>query len=246
MSLWESIKDVGKDIVGGIGGAVVDVAGSFLGNELIGKPNAKDAYKQSRKASAEAFERSYGVYKTRYQDTMADMAAAGLNPILAAGSGGFTASGQPQMQAAQGYQAHNPQMNFANSARNLSDVQLKTAQKEETKKKIQLLRAKTLTELENIAKVKAEARNQYAQSRLAWNKFWVEYQKQSEVKSRKEVNIAQKQLLLQRAKILKAQLINFQKAAKVYNTPYIGQFLKWIETLIKTIIPISINLKGTM
>ena len=132
MSLWDSIKGIGSDILSGVGGAVVDIAGGFLGNELIGKPNADDAYKQSRQASAEAFERSYGAYKTRYQDTMSDMQAAGLNPILAAGSGGFTVSGQPSMQAAQGYQAPNPNTNFANSARNLAEVKLKKAQKVKT------------------------------------------------------------------------------------------------------------------
>ncbi len=100
MGLWETVKGVGGSVLGGL----VDVGMSWLGNEIIAKPNAERAYKDSKEASALSFERSYGAYKSRYQDTMKDMKAAGLNPILAASSG-FKPSSAPQAATAQAFQA---------------------------------------------------------------------------------------------------------------------------------------------
>lgn len=74
-------------IPGAIAGGLVDTGINWLTNKFISKPN-----------SARAFDASYDVYKTRYQDTMADMRAAGLNPILAAGSGGFNVGSPPEMK----------------------------------------------------------------------------------------------------------------------------------------------------
>lgn len=73
-----SILELAAPIIGSIGS-------TLLGN-VLGRQN-----------SAYAFDRSQESYNTRYQQTVADMRKAGLNPILAA-TGGFSVGGQPQMQ----------------------------------------------------------------------------------------------------------------------------------------------------
>lgn len=117
-------------IVGGIPGAIVGGAGDLLLNELIGKPNAQDAYEKSMAASANAYARSKEAYAERYQVTARDMKAAGLNPILAA-SGGFSVGNAPQMATAQSFQPHTPYGSSVGSA--LGYAQAEKTQ-EETKK----------------------------------------------------------------------------------------------------------------
>lgn len=110
MGFLDNVFKAVTNIPGKLVGSVLDLGSSLLGNELIGKPNAAEAYAQSEAAAARAFERSYNVYQRRYQDTMNDMKLAGLNPILAAGSGGFQVSGQPQMSTAQSFMPDYPHL----------------------------------------------------------------------------------------------------------------------------------------
>ncbi len=71
-----------KSLSEGISGAVAGLPGAYLKQSM------------DRSNSARAFESSMGAYKTRYQNTAADMRAAGLNPVLAA-SGGFNVGSAP-------------------------------------------------------------------------------------------------------------------------------------------------------
>lgn len=139
-----------KDLIGGIGKAVtgipgaliggaIDLGSSWLGSELIGKPNADDAFAQSKEASAEAFKRSYWAYKQRYQNTMKDMEKAGLNPILAASQGGFSVSGSPEMTAAKSFMPSYPEQSASSAYQmmtsgDLNKEKAKTEQTERRKK----------------------------------------------------------------------------------------------------------------
>ena len=99
MGLFTLAAGLLKNVVPIIG----DMASSAFG-DILGDDNAEKAYGQSKEASALQFEREYGAYKTRYQDTMADMEKAGLNPILAA-SGGFNVGSGPKASTAQAFQS---------------------------------------------------------------------------------------------------------------------------------------------
>jgi hypothetical protein len=130
MSFLDSVVDFVKPIASGL-------IGSYAQDRLINQPAADRAFNQSlhgqntayalsKQGAEDAFERTYGAYKTRYQDTVADMRAAGLNPILAA-SGGFNVGNAAISPAAQGfsaqsYKADQPSFNFAQSVRDLKQA----------------------------------------------------------------------------------------------------------------------------
>lgn len=125
-TLFKGAKSIGSSLLGGLGGAIGGIPGALLGgavdlganwltNEFIGQPNAEQAFENNLHASAQAFEKSKKLYSNRYQITMNDMRKAGLNPILAAGSGGFNVSGQPQMAKADSPMATMPQTSSAQS-----------------------------------------------------------------------------------------------------------------------------------
>lgn len=158
MGLWSSIKKIGSSVVKGISsvgkgllgsipgaliGGAVDLGSAYLGNKIISQPNADEAYAQSKEAAALAFQRSYDTYKRRYQDTMADMEAAGLNPILAAGSGGFNVGTGPQVSSAQGYMAQPVNISASSAYENMKSGELKTAQRGETEQNTKKIMAET-------------------------------------------------------------------------------------------------------
>jgi hypothetical protein len=155
-------------IVGDIAGDLLGSVGSAYGaNELINKPNAELAYEQSKEAATTAWERSkegastafmrelYSAqqahkrnliaYRQRFQTTMNDMRKAGLNPILAAGSGGFNVGQTPVAPMASAVAAR------AEKARGfkpdvpvdyLSTGREKTASAKESLENVYLIRAK--------------------------------------------------------------------------------------------------------
>lgn len=110
--------------LGKVGEGLLGTGGDYLSHQLIGKPAAEEAYAQSKAATALQYERQKEMYKHRYQWMMEDMRKAGLNPILAAGSAGFSTTGTPQISPAQSFQARSPYGAFATSARNMREASL--------------------------------------------------------------------------------------------------------------------------
>jgi len=145
--IGDALLSIPKKVVGG----VLDVGSSLLGDTLIGDPNSAKAYERSK----EAYEQQYSQYKRRYQDTMSDMKLAGLNPILAAGSGGFNVGGSPsftnvgQMPSYQPMLASSAYQSFKGGQ--LSEEQSKT----EDIKRLKLLQD-TKESLAKVAKIRAE------------------------------------------------------------------------------------------
>lgn len=150
MGFFDSVVKAVTSIPGKLVGSVLDIGSSLLGNELIGKPNAAEAYAQSENAAARAFDRSYGVYKTRYQDTMNDMKLAGLNPILAAGSGGFNVSGTPQMSTAQSFMPNYPQMLTSSAYQAMKSGELDEERRNTETKKQDKLAAEAKVALQRV------------------------------------------------------------------------------------------------
>lgn len=111
--MWQ---DIGKSAIGG----ALDLGFQYIGNQLIGKPNAKDAWERMKNAATVAYNRRMTAYKSRYQNTMEDMRAAGLNPILAA-SGGFQV-GQVTADIPQAPMAQVPNISATNSGLNMAQM----------------------------------------------------------------------------------------------------------------------------
>jgi len=89
----------------GGGGSGVGVGTAMLGSTAINiaanewmRGRAND---DARKAAQKAWQRSKHAQKHKYRWAMTDMKAAGLNPILAAGSSGFSIGSSAQAQQAQ-------------------------------------------------------------------------------------------------------------------------------------------------
>lgn len=252
MGLWSSIKKIGSSIgsglssvvssigsglgtaMGGIPGAIiggaVDLGANWLTNEFLGKPNAEDAFKNNLFASAQAFDRSYDAYKRRYQDTMADMRAAGLNPILAASSGGFNVSGQPTMAKAESPMATLPNTSSAQSFMNMQQAITEQSTRKEKLEKAANLYQDTLKKIEETALASAKTEQEITRTRVVLNQIelmsksiWTEIAKfQKTVQEGYESAERQKQIQAQTSLIrkeiskLKNQLYELEKGGQIY------------------------------
>lgn len=225
MGFFDTIKDIGSSIVKGvtsipgalIGGAI-DLGSSWLGNELIGKPNADDAYAQSQQATAQAFERSYGAYKRRYQDTMADMREAGLNPILAAGSGGFQVSGQPEMSSAQSFMPNYPQLASSSAyqsmqAGRLNDQKAQTEQVERVKKGQEALNIAQdrFKKFEETILLRSTNKKVVAEIYNVKQELWNKIAAFKETITKSYLNLSQTEVNQETVQVLKGQYQNIQK-----------------------------------
>lgn len=160
------IKPIASNILGNVGGQVI-------GNALVTQPNANTAFGQSQYATAQAYERSkeaasaawdrsYGAYKTRYQDTMNDMRLAGLNPILAA-SGGFNVGSSPNAPAAsvstaQAFKADQPTYNYSQSALDLSQKDKTEMETKKTEVEVRKVYADVLQTIANTIYTTAQSK----------------------------------------------------------------------------------------
>lgn len=127
MGFFDSIVDFGKDVLGGIGGAITDLPGALLGRGMD-MFSAKQAFDQSKEGSEYAFNRTAQEYAKRYQTTAKDLRQAGLNPILAA-TGGFSVGNAPVMAPPQSFNAPGHYMGGSSqSAKNVAETSQSEAQ----------------------------------------------------------------------------------------------------------------------
>lgn len=94
--IWDGISNGLSSMMGNAPSSALD----FLTKQYT----TQQANSQSEANTALAWQRSVDAYNSRYQNTMADMRKAGLNPILAA-SGGFNVGSAPQASTAQAFAA---------------------------------------------------------------------------------------------------------------------------------------------
>lgn len=259
MGLWDSIKSVGKSVASGIGGlfskgtattaggifggvpgaligGAVDLGFDWLNNEFLSKPNADNAFQNNLYASAQAFDRSYDAYKRRYQDTMADMKAAGLNPILAAGSGGFNVSGQPTMAKAESPMATLPNTSSAQSFGAMQQAQLAMEQsKTEEVKRVKLGQEareslqRTANERQKRGLIQAQEKEAIARTAQSWaNIQKIEKElKKIGAETQQSRQLARK--FGEEIKILKANYDILKKQSQWYYGAY-GDFIGWLKT----------------
>ena len=235
MGLFDFVKDIPFI------GTAVDLGTDWLKNEFINKPNAEAANKTAKEASALAWERSYGAYKSRYQDSMADMKQAGLNPILAAG--GISGS-PPQASSAQSFQAAQPSSSGTQAGVNIE-------KRKEIIKNRKLLVKKALTEIRKAAQSRAQQGLITAQEKMALKNVQkiVEetellLQKQMGTSAQTSLTEQQERYLMTRHKALKMTLKELEKTSLIYGAPA-GHILKFFELLIKSLTPKIISMGGS-
>lgn len=267
---WITSKEVKMSFFSGLlkafgtsgGSTAASLAGNYLSNELIGKPNAERAKEWAENASAVAFERSYDAYRRRYQDTTADMIKAGINPIMAA-SGGFSVGQSPNMTPPQVFPIQPPNIDVGSTAKNIADA-IKTSgvdtelTETEIRKKRQdikeswervynlrvtrgLVRQQEKTEFERTKTLE----NQFALLREQIDKTQREIKllnRQTD-KTREEYELLKnKRKLIQgqtaeiniKVKALREQIKKMIKINKVYENPG-GQLLAYIEQISKSL-----------
>lgn len=122
---------------------LMSLAGDSLANKLIGSREAEKASARSLHHATVMHNLGLDAYKKRYQWTMEDMRRAGLNPILAAASGGFNVSGVPTMGSPGAFQAHSP---YGTTAAGALDIE-----KAKTEEKTQMEKMENVRKLRNQA-----------------------------------------------------------------------------------------------
>jgi len=120
---------------------------SYFGNNML----AGQANESSAKAAAASYANNMKAFQRRYQDTVVDMRAAGLNPILAA-SGGFNVSGAPTMPMAQSFPGT---MSFGH---NLSSTAKDYQDVEQSKTEVQKKEVEINNIMQDTAKKKEEVK----------------------------------------------------------------------------------------
>lgn len=193
-----------SSIIGGGISSALSLGSKYLEKKFISDPQAEDAW-----------DRTYGAYKSRYQDTMADMKAAGLNPILAAASGGFNVGSGPQAQL-----AHLPQgQDVAANAKSFAEAGL--AEEKATTEKVEQMKklAEVKSELARKFKIRAETGKASEEERRVW--FEIERLHSETILAMKKgfQSEAEKELIRAKIKQLNVELTRLKNVNTIYANP---------------------------
>lgn len=225
------IPVVGPAISAGIdlvGGDTIDSVASTAMDIGKGVYMSDRANAASRENSAMSYKLSREAYKERYQDTVADLKKAGLNPILAAG-GGFNVGQSVTAPMAQSFQGDtgNP---YASTA-------LQVSQKRTEKSKAELNYAKAKQSLEDVNTQLIRQGLMTEQMSLTYNQAALAGRQFDKIE--KEMDLIDRQTKLTEAekrkveKVIaqyKANLEKLRKLSKVYSGPA-GQIIAYLEAI---------------
>jgi hypothetical protein len=194
------------DFASGLAGSAGSTAMQFLAN---------------RRLSDRAFNKSYGAYRRRYQDTTADMRAAGLNPILAA-SHGFQVGGQPEAHPL-GVSGQS----ISSSARDFSQSSSLRQKVKESKQDIKESIARVLKTREETVKISLE------EHRII-NETWKIIEDMELVCAKRNLTDATYERVLREVKVLEANLVHLSNIAEVYKTPA-GKVMTWVQVILESL-----------
>ena len=214
---WESI----------IGGAAASLGGGLLGDALIGDPNSADAY-----------DRQKNFYKHRYQWMMKDMRKAGLNPILAAGSAGFSTSGTPTVA-----QSHMPTQDLASSAQDYAGISKVEEEAKTEKSKQGKLAQESLTEIQKRAQSRGEINKIEQEITNLKRQWYILDQTHNLITQQAYVTEKQSRLASIALNAAKANVHKIEKLGSVYEG-HVGTILKYIETIANAI-GLSTSMSGS-
>lgn len=252
-------------VVGSLGDMALDVGGSALQQHFVTQPAADRAYEQnlasttyamnksaemadhamdrSEDAATTAYDRSVDLYGKRYQMTMKDMEAAGLNPILAA-TGGISVGPSPQMASpqmtpGQGFSAksHLPRTPTFQATSSVSNM----ASAHESKKRSVLLNKQADESIAKAASLRKQAGLFSAQEQNTLAQYWKAKQEFNLITQQAYRTLESRRLQQEEIKVIKlkaaslaATLVKLEKHANVYRGAK-GQVMTYIQETMRTL-----------
>lgn len=256
--MLQALMGAGSGTLGTLGGSslpfgslmssAMDFGTKWLGNELFGKSNAKDAREFSHNMAIASFDREYDAYKSRYQDTMTDMRRAGLNPILAASGGFNVGSGPGGGTPGPGIQAPAPMIDSGSSAQSFAQAEKNVADTAKSKSETALNRKRAIESVQKALLLRAQTsatkqgeRESVARMLKAEQEFARITHEIDKVQSETLLNESQKAYVNQlkskaEAEIerIGAEVSHLRKLGDVYDGP-IGKLLAYLEAITKSI-----------
>lgn len=249
---------IAAGLLGGAASSIGSSALGYLGSSLLGS----EAGDRSEDAAANAYYLSRIAYQHRYQDTVADMKAAGLNPILAAG-GGFQVGQGVTAPMAQSFTGNMTSPSISSSAKDFQEIEQSKAEIQKKEAEIneitQTIVNKKQEVIESIART-SETRakegvatqtemligkqiiNTIEQTSQLAQSIRESRTRMGEISSRTDLNVkeiervkADTAKLIQITKNLEAEYTQLQKVSDVYKIPYYGEFLAGTKALINAL-----------
>jgi hypothetical protein len=218
MGIWETIGNVLGGAASKAGDKALDFGGQWAYDKWIADPN-----------SAEAYNRQKEFYRNRYQWMVKDMRRAGINPILAASSAGFSTGGTPSVAQAQGHPGSGAS-DISSAYRNFVEgIQSEEETKTEKVRQLNEL-AKTKTEIERRRKVRAETGKTSREEDRIW--FEIEKLHSETIKNMKEGfrTDADKIAIMKKIEMLEKQLKRLGRIDKIY-----GNRLSWFLSILREV-----------
>jgi len=137
---WQALIGMGAQQGGEASSQLVNALTEMYVQDYFNDANATTGWNRNQDAMALQYAYNSKAYQQRYQNTVADMKAAGLNPILAA-TGGFSVGNAPSVGLPNVAQSYPVTSTLSSSAKGFAEAALSDAERsktiEETKKVIE-------------------------------------------------------------------------------------------------------------
>jgi len=203
---------------GAVGAAAVTAAGNYA--------SAQQQQKETRAAMSWQSEWDRQMYQKRYQYTVEDMKAAGINPIMAA-SGGFSVGPHPSVSLGNFAKAEMPNIDFMSSAKQYQEIKTEEQKTELTKNQAE-------TEIEKKFKERASKGLITAQEREAKQRYWNLRQEFNVITQKGYKTIAEKNMINVQIKQMKLALEQLRRSSQVYSGS-VGELIAYLNAILGTI-----------